>query len=260
MDLSKQYYNQTDAKQFETEALLTNSVLLAALALYSLNVLPLFALVLIVSVCITRWMICIHELFHITKGKKLRPFVRLLLIPFTPLNIGYDEYQSTHMGHHRYNAGHEDPEAYHIRKSHIISLLISMTYPEQSFFRYLKHKDLSLEQWYHVSIRLFFFLALLSLFQQGFVVFWLILRTFYGLNIWVFFHALHTKNGDYGTFAVSLPSVIKKIYLFLYGKHTLEATLHHNVHHQWPRMAYWHLEKNQAMIAAPTSNPIASNS
>ncbi len=255
MDYSVLYYKKTDAKQFENEALLTNAILITSALLYGLGFFSLILLVAIVSICITRWMICVHELFHISKGNAVHPAVRLMLIPFTPFNIGYDEYQTTHSGHHRYNAGSDDPEGYHIRKSHFVSLLISMVYPEQSFLRYLKRHNLTFIQWVRVGIRLFLFLGLFALLQENFIVFWLVLRVCYGVNIWIFFHALHNKDGEYGTYAVVLPVSVKKLYQLLYGEHSLEATLHHNIHHQWPKMAYWHLAQHQTGAITTTPAP-----
>lgn len=245
MNHAELYYQDSDAKNFETEALLMNTLLLIALVFYSVDALPLLLLMLLVSIFITRWMISIHELFHISFGENVSLFTRLILIPFTPFNLGYDEYRAVHMRHHKSNAGSEDPEAYHIRQNHFKSLLVSMTYPEQSFFRYIKSQQLSNHQWKHVLIRLLLFLSLLIIFQMDFIIYWLVLRVCYGINIWTFFHCLHNKNGEYGTYPVNLPYTVKQVYKWLYGKHSLEATLHHDVHHQWPRVAYWNLSKLQ---------------
>ena len=73
-----------------------------ALAGYVHQLLPLWAMALLLHLVMIRWMIAIHESFHILSASQLDPISRLLPLPFTPFNIGYAEYRRIHLNHHQH--------------------------------------------------------------------------------------------------------------------------------------------------------------
>ena len=142
-----------------------NALILASLAMYTIKVLPLVVSIILLSIALTRWMICVHELFHIVAADSVHPLVRLILIPFTPFNIGYDEYRKIHMGHHKYDASELDPEVYHIRGTHWQTFFAALSFPEQSLYRYTKQQDLKPSEWRDLAVRLVLFLFLMWFFK-----------------------------------------------------------------------------------------------
>lgn len=235
------YYQQRDMRRFKLEAGLCNSLILILFGYYILSEQHLWLCYLLLNIALVRWMLAIHELFHYYRADELNPLLRTFLIPFSPINIGYQEYQQLHTGHHRFTATEQDPDAFHIRGGHLRSFLGALRFPEQCSWDYLKNRSEHGVSNIGILAR---FVLFISLAWWGGVAFWLVwlaLRINYAISIWIFFHHLHYRQQGYGSFELSLPALIQNGFALLYGKPALLATMHHDVHHQWPKVAAWHL-------------------
>lgn len=79
----------------------------------------------------------------------------------------------------------------------------------------------------------------------------------YSINDFVFFHLVHYRSGVSGTFAIPLPLFLKLPALLIYGVDVVYATIHHDTHHNHPRVAAKHLPQVAKEINEQlgTSNP-----
>jgi len=66
-------------------------------------------------ILVVRWLLSVHELFHLRNDRQVDPITRLLPLILTPFSLGYRELLDIHRRHHRYAATPEDPEYYEIR-------------------------------------------------------------------------------------------------------------------------------------------------
>lgn len=241
LDPASLSYTAVDAARFEQAALAGNVAILGLFIAYRQDWLTLWMSALLLNIVLTRWMLAVHELFHIVDQQRVHPWVAAFLIPFTPLNLGYGEYRAMHWGHHRHTGTDSDPDAFHIRGGHALSLLGALSFPEQSSLRYVMRHGLRGVRTDQILVRLGLFVALASWGGWHFLWFWIVLRVNYAVAIWVFFHHLHYREGRYGTFSVELPTGLLRALSWIYGPDSVQATLHHDVHHRWPRVAVWHL-------------------
>ena len=242
MPFEKYHYQPHDAQAFTREALLANGVILACCVLWIKAWLPWWSLVLPVNMALVRWMLALHELFHIQRYEQVNPWLRRLLLPLSPVNIGYDGYRALHMQHHQHTALENDPDAFHIRGGHVRSLLGAWVFAEGSTLACLRQKAAPVFNG-NMLLRLALFVALAVAGGASFWGFWLLLRLNYAMAIWVFFHHLHYRSGRYGSFALALPAGLVRLLSWLYGKPAVAATMHHDQHHRYPRVAAIHLDK-----------------
>ena len=186
----------------------------------------------IVSICVTRWLIAFHELFHLRSADQVGFITRLQPIPFAPLNLGYREYREIHKGHHQHTACETDPDAFHIRGGFIKAFAGSVTQHEQAVVRYIARHGLNCELITLMSIRLGIFVGLLLASPEAFIVWWLVLRVTYIINDFVFFHVVHYRGGQTGTFPIPLPAWLKYPFIVIYGFDVVYATMFHDTHHK----------------------------
>ncbi|MCK5896628.1 MAG: fatty acid desaturase [Cocleimonas sp.] len=234
---SKYHANNSDAIEYQLKIILFTFSLYACYGAYVFNWLGLGWMIAIVSVLTTRWMIAFHELFHLKKADELDFITRLLLIPFAPINLGYREYRTIHMGHHQYTATPKDPDAFHILGGALTAFIGALTQHEQATFRYISAHGLSQELAIMMAIRLSLFITLFALSPSTFLVWWLVLRITYIVNDFVFFHLVHYRSGKAGTFPFPLPSFLKFPALLIYGIDVVYATMHHDIHHRHAHVA-----------------------
>ena len=230
------YYTAVDGRRFGWEVGAVNIVLISLFLNQPFYPLPWWALAITINIALVRWLLLMHELFHIQSHADAHPLIRLLLVPFTPVNIGYAEYRQLHMGHHRYAATADDPDAFHIRGGHLRSLLGALFFPEVSTLKCLADPEIRING-PELMMRLALFVGLAWLGGAAFWSVWVWLRINYMISIWVFFHHLHYRGGAYGTFALPLPGVLASVLKRVYGKPVFYATIHHDVHHRYPKVA-----------------------
>ena len=191
----------------------------------------------IVSICVTRWLIAFHELFHLRNADQIDFVTRLQPIPFAPFNLGYREYREIHKGHHQHTASETDPDAFHIRGGFVRALLGSVTQQEQAVVRYIAEHGMSCELVVLMAIRLAIFIGLLLMSPAAFFAWWLVLRVTYIISDFVFFHVVHYRAGQIGTFPVPLPTWLMHPLIVIYGFDVVYATMFHDTHHRYSRVA-----------------------
>ncbi|MDH5300756.1 MAG: fatty acid desaturase [Gammaproteobacteria bacterium] len=243
-------YQASDMARFKLEVLLCNAIILALFAYFIGTGEHLWLCLILLNISLVRWMLAVHELFHHCHSEQLHPLIRSFLIPFSPLNIGYAEYQQLHAGHHAHTASEQDPDAFHIRGGHLRSLLGALRFPEQCSLHYVRQQAGGYRPDAAVLARLSLFVLLAWWGGMAFWIMWLALRINYGIAVWVFFHHLHYRQQQYGTFELPLPMLLQRGLALLYGKPALLATMHHDVHHQWPKAAAWHLPTLRPLLIA----------
>jgi hypothetical protein len=242
MSFEQYHYQPHDAKAFTREALVANGVLLACFVGWVDARLPVWLWLVPMNVALVRWMLAVHELFHIQRYQDANPLLRLLLLPLTPVNVGYEGYRALHMQHHDCPGLPQDPDAFHIRGGHLLSLLGAFAFPEGSTLAYGRQKP-ARPAYVGMALRLGLFAGMALWGGWSFWVVWLVLRVNYAIAIWVFFHHLHYRNASYGSFALALPAGLTRFFAFVYGQPAVSATLHHDQHHRHPRVAAIHLDK-----------------
>lgn len=136
-NLDALYYTPEDGRRFGREVLVVNAVLVGLFLIQPFYPLPWWALMITINIALVRWLLLMHELFHIQSHADAHPLIRLLLVPFSPVNIGYAEYRQLHMEHHRHAVTEDDPDAFHIRGGRFRSLLGALFFPEVSTLKCL---------------------------------------------------------------------------------------------------------------------------
>ncbi|MCK5812864.1 MAG: fatty acid desaturase [Cocleimonas sp.] len=233
--------NNSDAIEYQVKIILFTFGIYACFGAYVLDWLGLWWMVAIVSVLVTRWMIAFHELFHLKKAEDLDYITRLVPIPFAPINLGYREYRAIHIGHHQHTATPQDPDAFHILGGSLKAFIGAVTQHEQATFRYISAHGVSGELAVMMIIRFSLFVSMFALSPSAFLIWWLVLRITYIINDFVFFHIVHYRSGVSGTFPLPLPSFIKFPALLVYGIDVVYATMHHETHHHYSKIAAKHL-------------------
>lgn len=231
------YADAKDAKEYHLKLFLFTFVIYGCFVAYANQWMSLTLMALITSVCVTRWLIAFHELFHLREAGALDFITRLQPIPFSPLNLGYHEYREIHRYHHIHAASEQDPDAFHIRGGFFKALLGSVTVHEQSTIRYIAKNGMSRELFVMMVFRFAIFTGLLGWNPQAFLIWWLVLRLTYIVNDFVFFHVVHFRSGKTGTFALPLPTWLKWVFIAIYGYDVVYATMHHDTHHRHYQVA-----------------------
>jgi len=233
MQTYHQYYaGDSDAREYQFKIVLFTVIIYAVFFAYATGWLNVWWMAALVSVSVTRWMIAFHELFHLRKPEKLNYFIRLQVIPFTPMALGYREFRDIHMGHHKYTATEQDPDGFHILGGPVKALFGAFTQNEQAVIRYIAAKGISTELAIMLLVRCAIFISLLAVAPMAFLIWWLVLRISAAVNDFVFFHLVHYRSGVHGTFPLPLPKLLAGLASILYGDDVVNATMHHDVHHQ----------------------------
>ena len=251
-DVPKSYWaTDKEAILYTRRCLMGASLLVGAYLLSVIGVLPQFVLFFLSALVLPRWMINLHELLHLYNEQQVNPFIRLMSVspvPLSPLSLSYSQIKTFHAGHHAAPATEADPDAYHIRGSWISSFLNAFIAPEQSSIRWLIQHGLSRQLVIDMLVKLCIFLGLAWFGGRTFLWLWLSLRLIYGLGDFAFFRSVHYLQGAYGTFAWSLPSAVVLLGEYLFGKTVVQATIHHDIHHQNPRIAAHALASARAYL------------
>ena len=236
-DLEHYYASEKDATEYQVKIIAFTLGLYLVFIAFTAGYVNVWIMIPLSSILVTRWMIAFHECFHLKKADELDWITRLVPIPFSPMNLGYQEYRQIHMGHHRHTAQKEDPDAFHIRGGHLKALWGALTQHEQASYRFVKQHGLSNELIVMFSLRAALFFILLLTFGHTFLAWFLVLRITYVINDYVFFHLVHYRAGQTGSFKIPLPTWLQYPAIFIYGIDVVYATMHHDIHHNDPRIA-----------------------
>ncbi len=253
-DFTHYHATPADAVEYQLKVTLYTLLLFACYAAYATGAINLWWMAGLTSVLVSRWMIAFHELLHLRRADELDLLTRLLPIPFAPLNIGYREYRNIHAGHHLHTANEQDPDAFHILGGHLVALFGTITLHEQQLVRYIKHHGLSGELAVMMTLRLALFVGLLVIDPAAFLAWWLVLRLTYIVNDFVFFHLVHYRAAEYGSFPIPLRTIIQYPLILIYGIDVVYATMHHDIHHRQQQIAAKYLPRVAAGIAGDRLN------
>ncbi|MEM8810883.1 MAG: hypothetical protein AAGF01_33145 [Cyanobacteria bacterium P01_G01_bin.38] len=231
---------ESDALGYMNQCWWVSVILLASYAWTIQGGMPIAGLILVVILALPRWIISVHELLHIYDPAQLNRLICLLgssPVPLSPLTLGYSEIRAIHLAHHRNPTTDADPDIYHIRGSGWWVFLNAMTTHEQDTIRWILTHGLSLSLAIELIVKWVLLGTLAWFGGTTFLWFWFTLRGVYGVSDFIFFRCVHHQNGEYGNFALSLPPVVIHIGEWVFGKTVVQATLNHDLHHQYPGLA-----------------------
>lgn len=224
--LNHLYGDDVDARRFNRQIHGCLVLLYLHFGLVLLGWLPGWTMFLSAPVLVVRWMLSMHELFHLHTAREVDACTRLLCLMLTPFFLGYREMRDMHRGHHRHMATPQDPDFFHIRGNKFCGLFNAMTAPEQMTARWLRRHGADAPLLGHGAVRLAF-----------------------GASYFAFFYCLHRRGNAYGVYAAQLPAWAAWLFGKVFGQDALLATLHHDIHHGAPRVRA--LDLPAARAAAP---------
>jgi hypothetical protein len=236
-DLSIPFAPDSDAARLTRNSLVCVGLIYAHLAAAALGLLPDWTLALTVPLLVPRWMIAIHELFHLRSEREVDPVTRLQVLLFTPLSLGYRETLVNHRTHHRYMGTTQDAEFYQLRGSPLAGALNAFTAPEQMWFRWVAEHGIDVRLAVETTLRCGLFVLLAWTCGSAFLWYLVPARLAFGASYFTFFYALHRRGDAMGVYPLRLPGTLVRLLTAVYGVDVVEATLHHDVHHAQPRIA-----------------------
>jgi hypothetical protein len=246
--LAAQFGSDADARRLTRASLVCIALIYGNLAAAAAGIVPAWTLACTVPLLVPRWMIAIHELFHLRSEREVDVITRLQVLVFTPLSLGYRENLINHRSHHRHMGTREDAEYYQLRGSRLWGLANAMTAPEQMWFRWVAEHGYDRRLAIETALRCGIFAALAMATGAVFLWYWIPARLAFGTSYFVFFYWLHRKGDAMGVYRLVLPRGIERVVTALYGGDVVEATLHHDVHHAQPRIAAEHLAGVRASL------------
>ena len=247
------YGDEADARALTRSAHLFTALAYIHLAAAAVHVIPAWTLALSIPILVPRWMIAVHELFHLRSEREVDGVMRLLPFIFTPLALGYREQLRNHRGHHLNMAVPEDPEFYQLRGSPIRGFLNAVTAPEQMWFRWRARYGIDRRLAADTTVRLALFIGLAVAGGVAFAWYLAAARLTFGVAYFTFFYALHRRAGAYGVYPLVLPGWLARASTLVFGSVVVEATLHHDVHHAQPRIAARHLPESRSAVPGVAS-------
>lgn len=243
---------ELDALQYSRRCMVGTGLMVGGYALAIAQVLPLWALPLLVLLVLPRWMINVHELLHVYDEQQLHPLICLMgasPVPLSILSLSYGQIRQQHFAHHAAPTTAADPDRYHICGHWLQALGNALTSPEQSAGRWIAQHGLSASLLFDLVVKGCLLVGLAWLGGGAFWVFWLSLRLVYGLGDFAFFRLVHHQHGEAGTFGLTLPPLIMTLSVWVFGQTVTYATLNHDLHHRNPYLAARSLPAARSAIA-----------
>ncbi len=248
-DLEALFASDADARRLTRTSLVCVALIYADLLAATLGAVPPWTLAIIVTLLVPRWMIAVHELFHLRSEREVDPVTRLQVLLFTPLSLGYRENLANHRSHHRYMGTPSDAEFYQLRGSRLTGFANALTAPEQMWLRWVLEHGIDTRLAIETAVRFALFAGLVELTGTTFLWYWIPARLAFGTSYFIFFYWLHRQGDAMGVYRLILPRPLVSVLTFLYGKDVVEATLHHDAHHAQPRIAAEHLDRSRMRLA-----------
>lgn len=232
--------NDQDGRQYTRHCLLGAAVLGVGYGLAIAHLIPLVVLPLVVALVLPRWMINFHELLHLYPENQINPWIRLMGVgplPLSVISLSYREIRTLHFGHHGAPGTDSDPDAYHIRGHWSVVIFNAFTAPEQSTLRWLIARGITVQLGIDLTLKLLIFIGLMALGGGPFLWLWLSMRLVYGLGDLAFFRMVHYRQGNCGTFGLTLPPPLLTFSEIAVGKTVVHTTINHDIHHRYPHIA-----------------------
>lgn len=201
--------------------------------LAAFGLVPLWTLLLSAPILVVRWLLAVHELFHLRNERQVDAVTRLRPLMLTPFSLGYRELLDIHRRHHRYTATPDDPEYY----TRLVGFVNAMSAPEQAYARWLAYRRMDLSLLRDILARLILFAAMIAGTGWAFFGYWVPVRIAYGAAYFSFFYCLHRRAAEYGVYPLRFSPLTERLFAVLFGREALYATCHHDVHHANARVA-----------------------
>lgn len=247
--LASLYTTQDDAHRYYRESVIELVIIFIGFLAYHLAIIPFWFMAVLLIIAYPRYIIMLHELFHIRKAEAFGFFYRILPVPVTPFTVGYREYVLIHNAHHKGPASEHDLDAFQIRGNRLKSFLGALFSPEIHFFRWIINEEINKEFIIETFVRITMFIGLAILTGVHFLWFWISLKIIYGLASFIFFNLVHYRGGRYGTFETELPIPLMKLAELIWGRVLVHAVMYHNIHHDNVRISAQHLQQARSHLA-----------
>jgi fatty acid desaturase len=212
-------------------ACLTAMYVLLALAV--MKVVPPWPLLVLIPPLYVRSALNAHELMHVRSERQVPWLHRLMMVLESPVCLGYREHRDIHLRHHRHCASEADPEFFQIRGGHARALAAAMLSPEWMFVDYVREQGAGHALRVEAAVRCGVFVAVCAANPVAFTYYWMALRASVGFSQYAFHHALHQRDGQYGTYALRLSPRIGRLVRVLVGAECVHILTEHPAHHAW---------------------------
>ena len=240
--------HEADARRLTRNSLLCTAVIYLHLLAVAAALVPPWTAAITAMLLVPRWMIAVHELFHLRSDREVDPVTWLQPLVFTPLSLGYREMLANHRSHHRFMSTRRDVEFYQLRGTPAAGFINAMTAPEQMWMRWVLEQGVDRQLALTTVLRCALFAGFAGVCGASFLWYWLPARCAYGISYFVFFYCLHRRGDAMGVYRLALPSGVANFITLFYGADLVEAILHHDVHHAQPRIAARDLAASRAVI------------
>jgi fatty-acid desaturase len=244
------YTTQNDGIRYQRAIIFITILTFGQLALAIAHVIPYWIMALTMPILIPRWMLYVHEMFHVLKPEQIYFITRQLPMAFTPFVLSYTEHQDIHTRHHKFMCTEDDPEYFQLKGGYLTGLFNAMTMPEQTTFRWLRQNRINKQLALTMTISAIVFFGLVYLAGWNFLWYWIPVRISYGISGFAFFYMLHRRGEEFGVYPVKLPVFIAKLYALLFGNEALQVTCNHDLHHDNPRIAGYCLDEAREQLLA----------
>ena len=111
---------ESNAQQYIWACGISAAILIVTFVLWATDSIPAAVALMGVALTLPRWLINVHELFHIYPAERSPVWIRFCNnspFPLSGLVLSYSQSQRLHKDHHRSPATPDDPDSYHIRGS-----------------------------------------------------------------------------------------------------------------------------------------------
>jgi fatty acid desaturase len=204
------------------------------------GVLPAWV-VFLLNVSLTTQIVALtHELIHEPRAQTRANLpLRINFHVYSPFTVGFDEYRTLHLLHHKYSNSGQDPDYFMVKGGRLRSFLYLCFAPEYWFFYVLFHKK---TQPHFVPLYLMRLLVLgafiyIAGWQAYVLLFFIPAKLSYGLSFFIFSHEAHTdhegkREGVYNL-RVRFPLIHRSLKLII-GPYAYHIAHHHANHHEYP--------------------------
>lgn len=198
---------------------------------------PLWTFCIAAPMYVSRWMLGLHETFHLVNLQNTNLFIRLHMLITTPFSIGYKEQRDIHMRHHAYTLKDKDPDFYLVSGNFFTAFLKATLSPEIATYKWVRDNGMDKQLMLGMTFR--FIIFLLFIWYLGWTSLWYFIpvRLAYAGSMFSITFLLHRKEGRYGTFTPYFGRFLEFIMQLYFGRAALNTLKYHDIHHDYPRIA-----------------------
>ncbi len=178
----------------------------------------------------------LHEGFHAKRVSGAWTWARHLFVVTSPFMLSYQALKRNHSEHHTWAQQPDmDPDAYLAYGSGWIALFNAMTQPEQGFFRYLRRRGLSKGIVYTLIRHTVVSAAIIAVGGWDGLLVWVIVSRIGNTSSWFIFDWVLHQTWAWERFgAPGIPTVVRYLWIAIFGSDNLLGVEFHYVHHHYP--------------------------